>query len=69
VYLIRRMELQTRRMDENRQTALYGYYDTFDEWHAGAYDTVFRELYEERGRAISIEYSDYWNMISTETVF
>jgi hypothetical protein len=69
IYLIKRMELRTLRMEENRETALFGYRDSADVWHGGAYDDAFYELYRARAKAISIRYSDAWDKISTATVF
>ncbi len=68
VYLIRRMELKELRMEENRQTALYGYYDTYNEHHPGAYDDAFYKLYREKAEKISVEYGPLWEQVSTETV-
>ncbi len=69
LYIIRRMKMKPLRMDENRETALYGYTDTMNEWHAGAYDTEFQELYKARAEKIKIEKNDYWNEVSTKTVY
>lgn len=69
VHIIKRMELKELRMNENRSTALFGYYDTMDEWHAGAYDAAFQELYRERANEIKVDYGEYWDLISTETVY
>ncbi len=69
IYIIKRMELKELRMQENRSTALFGYYDTLDEWHAGAYDDAFYQLYRERAEKIKVEYSDFWNLVSTESVY
>ncbi len=69
VYLMRRVEMKQARMDENRDIALFGYRDALDEWHPGEYDRVFRELYRKRAEQIKVEYSQFWDMVSTETVF
>ncbi len=69
VYIIKRMELKKLRMDENRETALFGYWDTMNEWHAGAYDQVFFDLYRSRADKIKVEYSQFWDQISTKTVY
>lgn len=69
LYIIRRMELKELRMNENRETTLYGYTDSMNEWHAGAYDTEFQEYYKEKAETIQIEKSDFWNEVSTETVY
>lgn len=69
LYIIRRMELKKLRMDENRETTLYGYTDTLNEWHAGAYDTEFQELYKARAEKIAVTFSDAWSLVSTETVY
>ncbi len=69
IYIIKRMEMKEHRMKENRSTALFGYYDTLDEWHPGAYDTAFHELYRAKAKKIKVDYSSYWDLISTESVF
>jgi len=69
LYLIRRMEMKDLRMKENRETTLYGYTDSMNEWHAGAYDEEFQALYNERANAIQVEFSDYWDEVSTKTVY
>jgi len=69
VYLLKRVELKERYMDENRQTALFGYTDSLDEWHNGAYDEVFQTLYREKANTIQVQYQSAWDLISTETVF
>lgn len=69
VYLIRRMELRDIRIEENRQSALYGYYDSFNDHHAGAYDDLFYEKYHEKAQTIRVEKSPYWNEINTKTVY
>jgi len=69
VYLIRRMELKKARMDENRDVALFGYRDTMDEWHPGEYDRVFQELIRKRAEKIKVSESEYWDMVSTKTVY
>lgn len=68
VWILKRVELREVRMRENRQTALFGYTDTFDQYHAGAYDDDFHELYSARADQIQVEYSPYWELVSTETV-
>ncbi len=69
IYLIRRMELRDIRMEENRQSALYGYYDSFNDHHAGAYDDLFYEKYHTRAQTIRVEKSQYWNEVSTKAVY
>ncbi len=69
LYVIRRMELKKLRMDENRETTLYGYTDSYNEWHAGAYDTDFQKLYKDRAEKIRVTFTDYWNEVSTKTVY
>lgn len=69
IYIIKRVELKEMRMQENRSTALFGYYDTLDEWHSGAYDDAFYELYRARAEKIKVEYSDFWDLVSTKSVF
>ncbi|MBR4288470.1 MAG: peptidylprolyl isomerase [Clostridia bacterium] len=69
IHIIKRVELKEMRMQENRSTALFGYYDTLDEWHSGAYDNAFYELYRARAEKIKVEYSDFWNLVSTKSVF
>ncbi len=69
LYIIRRMEMKELRMKENRETTLYGYTDSMNEWHAGAYDAEFQEHYQARAKKIKIEKSDYWNEVSTKTVY
>ncbi len=69
LYIIRRMELKELRMKENRETTLYGYTDSMNEWHAGAYDAEFQEIYQTRAEKIKVEKSDYWNEVSTKTVY
>ncbi len=69
IYLIKRMELRTLRMEENRESALFGYRDSADVWHGGAYDDAFYELYRARAKAIQVQYSDAWDKISTASVF
>ena len=69
LYIIKRLELKELRMKENRSTALFGYYDTTDTWHAGAYDSAFQELYRKRAEKIKVDYGTYWDQISSETVY
>lgn len=69
LYIIRRMEMKELRMKENRETTLYGYTDTLGNWNAGAYDNEFQELYKSRAEKIKVVYSDYWNEVSTKTVY
>lgn len=69
LYIIRRMELKEIRMKENRETTLYGYTDSMNEWHAGAYDAEFQKYYQERADQIKIEKSAYWDQVSTKTVY
>ncbi len=69
IYIIKRMEMREVRMRENRETALFGYRDTLDQWHAGAYDQVFFQLYRERAETIQVQFGDLWNEISTDTVY
>ncbi|MBR2635054.1 MAG: peptidylprolyl isomerase [Clostridia bacterium] len=69
IYVLKRMELKTLRMDENRETALFGYYDTYDVWHPGAYDEVFHEIYRARADKIEVKFGKHWEDVSTETVF
>lgn len=69
VYIIRRMELRKIRMDENRHNALFGYSDSYDEFHSGAYDALFHEMYRQKASEIHIEYSEYWDLVSTKTVY
>lgn len=68
VYLIKRMELSELRMTQNRQTALFGYTDTFDQHYPGAYDEDFNRLYSARADEIKVEFSPYWDLVSTQTV-
>ena len=69
LYIIKRMEMRELRMNENRETALFGYTDSLGQWHGGAYDTVFRELYEKKADKIKVKYGDIWKTITTETVY
>ena len=69
LYIIRRMEMKKLRMDENRETTLYGYSDTLGNWNAGVYDDAFQTLYKERAEAIKAVFSDYWDLVSTKTVY
>jgi hypothetical protein len=69
LYIIKRLELKEGRMNENRSTALFGYTDTLGTWHPGAYDEKFEALYQEKGEKIKIEYTEFWDMISTQSVF
>lgn len=69
LYLIRRVELREVRMLENRDTALFGYTDSYNEWHSGAYDDVFYRLYQEKGKNVKIEYSEFWDKVTPESVY
>ena len=69
LYIIRRMEMKELRMKENRETTLYGYTDSMNEWHAGAYDAEFQEYYKARAKKIKVEKSAYWDEVSTKTVY
>ena len=69
VYLIKRVEMKKERMDENREYALFGYTDSWDEYHAGAYEDEFASLYQSRGEKIRVAYGDAWNDISTKSVY
>lgn len=69
LYIIRRMELKKLRMDENRETTLYGYTDSLNEWQSGVYDEEFQKLYEARAEKIKVKKGEHWKEISTETVY
>ena len=69
LYIIKRMELKELRMKENKETTLFGYTDTLGKWNAGAYDEEFGKLYRERADQIKMEYSEYWDAVSTKTVY
>lgn len=69
VYLLKRLELKELRMNENRESALFGYRDSFDVWHGGAYDEDFYRFYREKAGEIEIETPAIWEKISTESVF
>ena len=69
LYIIRRMEMKQLRMDENRETTLYGYNDTLGNWNAGAYDDEFQSLYKERAEKIKTDFGEYWDLVSTKTVY
>lgn len=69
LYIIRRMEMKKLRMDENRETTLYGYTDTLGNWNAGVYDNEFQSLYKARAEKIKVNFSSYWDTVSTKTVY
>jgi len=69
LYIIRRVAMKKLRMDENRETTLYGYSDPAGEWQAGAYDDEFQKLYKERAKKIKVKKSKYWDEVSTKTVY
>lgn len=69
IYIIRRMEMKKLRMDENRETTLYGYTDTLGNWNAGVYDNEFQNLYKDRAKKIKVDFSNYWDTVSTKTVY
>lgn len=69
LYIIKRVPLIQARMDENRDIALFGYRDAMDEFHPGAYDDLFFELYRERGKKIQVVKDGIWDQVSTETVY
>lgn len=69
VHIIKRLEMSDLRIKENRSTALFGYYDTLDQWHPGAYDDAFQTLYREKAKTIKADLGEYWSVISTETVY
>lgn len=68
LYLIKRIPMTETKMDKNRETALRGYTDSVGEWHSGAYDEVFAEIYTKKAQSLEISYSEYWDKISTQTV-
>lgn len=69
LYIIKRLPLKEGRMNENRETALFGYTDTLGTVHTGAYDKAFEELYRARAEKIEVETSEAFENASTKTVF
>ncbi len=69
LYIIKRMDYKKHQMDKNKETALFGYTDSFGKWHSGAYDEEFISIYKKRAEKIEISYGPLWEKISTKTVF
>ena len=69
LYILKRMSLKKLRMDENKKTTLFGYTDTANEFHAGAYDEEFQEKFKEQADKIKIKYSPYWESVSSKSVY
>ena len=69
LYILKRMELKKLRMDQNKETTLFGYTDSFGEFHAGAYDEEFQKKFQKTADQIKVEFGDAWDQISTKTVF
>ncbi len=69
IYIIKRVPLKKERMDENKETALMGYTDSAGTWHSGAYDSVFADRYEARAAEITATFGEYWDKISSQSMF
>ena len=53
---------------ENKKTALFGYTDSYGQFHAGAYDEDFQKKFQETADKIKVEKSGDFDLISTKTV-